>query len=95
MRVSNDLNTLIDDSTKLENCSLPRLGLISQPGQGLFVATEQKVACASVMISSGCAYLMNKTCKAEINDLALRSYSGKQKKKPVAQSQPNNSDMLQ
>ena len=91
MRVSNDLNTLIEDSTKLENCSLP----ISQPGQGLFVATEQKVACASVMISSGCAYLMNNTCRADINDLALRSYSGKQKKKPVAQSHPNRSDMLQ
>ena len=52
-KVSNDLNTLILDSTKFENCSLPPLGLISQPGQGLFVATETKVACASVMISSG------------------------------------------
>ena len=52
-KVSNDLNTLILDSQKFENCSLPPLGLILQPGQGLFVATETKVACASVMISSG------------------------------------------
>ena len=79
-RVSQDLKTLIDDSTKFANCSLPCLGLISHPGQGLFMATEQNVACASVIISSGCAYLMNRTCNAEMSDLALRSYIGRQKK---------------
>ena len=57
--VSKLLKTRMLLSTKLENCSLPALGLMLQPGQGLLVAMETKVAWASVMISAGWAYLMH------------------------------------
>ena len=93
--VSKLLNTRMLDSQKLENCSPPPLGLMLQPGQGLLVATETKVAWASVMISTGWAYFINSTCREEIKDLAERSCSGRQKKNPVAQSTPNRMDKVQ
>ena len=43
-KVSNDLKTLIALSTKLLNCSLPCLGRITHEGEGLFMATDLKVA---------------------------------------------------
>ena len=87
-KVLNDLKTLIALSTKLLYCSLPCLGRITHAGQELFMAMDLKVACASVIISSGCEYLINRTCNADINDLLLRSCVGMQKKYPVAQSSP-------
>ena len=92
--VSKLLKTRMLDSQKLENCSPPALGLMLQPGQGLLVAKETKVAWASVMISAGWAYLMKSTCKEEIKDLAERSCMGRQKKNPVQQSTPNSRDKV-
>ena len=92
--VSKLLNTRMLDSQKLENCSPPPMGLMLQPGQGLLVATETKVAWAYVMISAGWAYLMKSTRKEEIKDLAERSCMGRQKKYPVQQSTPNNRDKV-
>ena len=52
-KVSKDLKTLIALSTKLLNCSFPCLGRITHEGQGLFMETDLKIACASVIISNG------------------------------------------
>ena len=86
--VSKLLNTRILDSTKLACCSFCWCGRMLQLGQGLFIAILRKDAWASVTISLGWLYLINKTDKAEINDLADRSLQGQQKKYPVEQSTP-------
>ena len=72
-RVSKLLKTFIELSTKLLNCSFPCLGRITHEGQGLLMETDLKVACASVIISSGCEYFTNRICNAEIRGLLLRS----------------------
>ena len=78
--VSKLLNTRILDSTKFACCSFCCRGRMLQLGQGLLVAILRKDAWASVTISLGWLYLINKTDKAEINDLADRSLHGQQKK---------------
>ena len=53
-KVSKDLKTFIELSTKLLNCSFPCRGRITHEGQGLFMETDLNVACASVIISNDC-----------------------------------------
>ena len=79
-RVSKLLKTRILDSTKFACCSFGCRGRILQLGHGLLVAILRKEEWASVIISLGILYFINKTDKADINDLADRSLHGQQKK---------------